>query len=345
MLQLKQWQDEREAWEKEKEQILSDSRRERERAETEQRRLMAALSRLQESKAMSDGHQHAGGCSTGSAVPQKLQDVLAVEDENLQLREALNAEKQKVIELKCAYDQRKQAWKAELQKIEGDLGQKFELEERNLKLQAELKIVREQYQQALERQSDLKLEVRKLQAQLQEASSLEPPHASAVKQSRSSKNMSSSGSSGYLLGSAVQPVLGNSIQPVEPTPSNGQPPKLEMERQMLFKFLTHAAEPLAMLRCACEEVCTANGTTKSMPPPLDPPPGIDEGERPLTSLNSLAKVLALLRFAAETLGPKRYQPAKQDLNCTLRRQESAGVLGPRRPAPAKQDVMSSLRRS
>lgn len=56
--------------------------------------------------------------------------VADVEEENLKLGEALNAEKQRVHDLKVADQNRRQAWKHEMTKIEMELAKKQALEER-----------------------------------------------------------------------------------------------------------------------------------------------------------------------------------------------------------------------
>ena len=57
--------------------------------------------------------------------PQALTDA---QDENLKLREELNASKKRVIELKQAAHQRKLTWKEELDKITEELSSKQKLE-------------------------------------------------------------------------------------------------------------------------------------------------------------------------------------------------------------------------
>lgn len=72
------------------------------------------------------------------ANPRFAPLFLKLEEENLRLREALNAEKQRVLDLKVADQNRRQAWKHEMTKIELELVEKQALEERCARSDAEI---------------------------------------------------------------------------------------------------------------------------------------------------------------------------------------------------------------
>lgn len=74
--------------------------------------------------------------------------VLQVEDENLKLREALNTEKQQVLNLKVAFQTRAQAWKHELGQLEVELSEKQALEERCARSDAEIERVKAELRKA-----------------------------------------------------------------------------------------------------------------------------------------------------------------------------------------------------
>lgn len=79
------------------------------------------------------------------------EEIVRLEDENLQLREELNAEKQRILDLKAADRRRRAEWKTELAQIQEDLDQKQKLKELVVRLRSELTSLRAQHADSEER--------------------------------------------------------------------------------------------------------------------------------------------------------------------------------------------------
>lgn len=88
-------------------------------------------------------------CPSAATSSPELQEgeremLRKFEDENLKLREALNVEKQRVLDLKLADQNRRGRWRHELQKLEAELADKRSLEARCAQLEAEVDRLRAQ---------------------------------------------------------------------------------------------------------------------------------------------------------------------------------------------------------
>lgn len=82
------------------------------------------------------------------ANPRYAIFVAQLEGESVRFRDALNAEKQKLVDMKHAEQKKRQLWKAELEKIEAELRDKGLLEKRLVQSQAEVEQLKYQLQSA-----------------------------------------------------------------------------------------------------------------------------------------------------------------------------------------------------
>merc|ERR1712113_1121999 len=91
------------------------------------------------------------------------------EDEALFLREELNREKQKVLDIKKAAQKRKEDWKAELGKITEELLEKEKLEKEVIDLKLDWKRLQEKFGRVTETEANVRRDRDRLQRELSEA--------------------------------------------------------------------------------------------------------------------------------------------------------------------------------
>jgi chromosome segregation ATPase len=201
------------------------------------------------------------------ANPRYADWLVTLEEEALQIREELNTQKQRVLDLRRQEQQRRQAWKLELQKLEEELGATEELKQRNQQLACEVHQLREQ----IAIQTSGKDEHRQLRVDLAEAEE-EVERLRAELCRRVAKEALPGADGPQASGRTLPEVIG--------------------------LFLMHVREPLAALLVACHARAGASGKG---PEPLEASPNADQVKqlaRVLDFLRYFAKVLAVPRIQA-----------------------------------------------
>lgn len=259
--------------------------------------------------------------------------VHRLEESTLRLREELNAEKQKVVDLKKAAHSRGAAWKEELEKIADELGAKQVLEEEVARLRHELTRCREELDHGKERdgltrreeryrqlEQDLKKKyseeiaalvqkVEKLQREVEEAR--EAKYSARKVSSEKMEEME-------ILSNAV----GSQLVAVEQELRE----QTAKSSQLLELFLQHSHGPLQTLRRSCRRI--ANSGEAGDEPSTRPVPPIFEPDVHNLQTN-LVKIVNLLRFAADVL-EAREQRIRQ------------GPVHPVQSDPPQQGIVSQL---
>lgn len=168
----------------------------------------------------------------------------SLEDENLRLREDLNASKEKVIELKKAAAARSAAWKTELQTITEELtvkknleGEVVSLKEERSRLQQELLLMRQQvdrYEKGLGRRDAMaKSEVETLQSELQQA---REDVVKVQSESDEFKHLSAK--------------FSQRVQDMEQELKNA----VNRNSRLLELFLKHSERPVEAIRYGCQQI-------------------------------------------------------------------------------------------
>lgn len=215
-------------------------------------------------------------------------EVRSLEDETLRLREELNGEKQKVIELKRAAHTRAAAWKAELQNIQEELSAKHALEE-------ELAIAKQEINRLSDREKLAIRETTRLQRELEGG----PMSARRSARPEELEVMASTFSEQLV---AVEQEL---------------QAQMKKSSQLLEHFLHHAHDPAAAVRRVCRKIAKAAGwasLSRSAPPLFE----VDQQDLP----GNLMKVLDLIRFAADALEAHEQQEACLDSAPNTSRRDS-----------------------
>ncbi|CAK0909078.1 unnamed protein product [Prorocentrum cordatum] len=163
-------------------------------------------------------------------LEQKRKEVLRLEDDSLKLREELNTEKQKVLELKKDGHRRKTLVQEELGKLTDELGAKEMLEEEVRRLRTESA----RYRRGLEQASS---QAERLQRELDEARAAKTGATRLVSESHHQMDMLSSSLSGQLM--AVESELREQTQKTS---------------QLLELFLQHSQTPMQRMRRSCRRI-------------------------------------------------------------------------------------------
>lgn len=211
------------------------------------------------------------------SLENSRKEVISLEDETYRLREELNGEKQKVIELKRAGHTRAEAWQEQMQKIQDELAAKNLLEEEVAKCKQQLGILSNREESARREAARLQEELDGLNGGRKSARPEEIEKMSAV--------------------------LGGQIIAVE------QELQTQMKRSSqlglrLEHFLRHSYDPVAAIRRHCRKIAATGAAgkgswSKSVPPLFE----VDPRDLP----GNLMKVLDLLRFAADVLEARDQQ--------------------------------------
>jgi len=233
----------------------------------------------------SDAHDELN--ETRHSLESSRREVVSLEDETLRLREELNGEKQKVIELKRAAHSRGAAWKEELQKITEELTIKQRLEEEVAHLRLEQARFRKELDLLTEREVGARREAARLQQEVVEARAAKQDARSEVAEKVEEMQILSTVVGGQLV--AVEQELTQ---------------QMKKSSQLLELFLHRAHEPLAVLRRSCQRIASSGVAgeelwTRAVPPLF---------EANVHDLHAnLSKIVDLLRFVADVLEARERQ--------------------------------------
>lgn len=266
------------------------------------------------------GSQSAGSSQASVAVrvellriPRFASFVLALEDEGIRLREALNDEKQRVLDLKRADQERRAAWKVEIRQLETELCDRRELEER-------CRAAEERSMSAEERAMALDWEVTQFREQkahryTQGSSELEQLKREARERETSRRQLctdlrhaelESQSLKAQLVRQAAEAVVQQQAQ-APPGSAHCQAWGVALEPQrawneceggrplseLVVLFLGHTLEPLAGVARACEAIGAKDGQRC---PPLPDVSRMAGGH-----VAQLTRLLLMLRFFAHSL--------------------------------------------
>lgn len=214
-----------------------------------------------------------------------------LEDENLSLREQLNASKEKVIELKKAAAKRSADWRAELQTITEELGAKHALEEEAANLRQDRGRLQEELlnsrQQVGHLESAAKAEIERLRAELQQAQEKIREVSLQAKKADEMENLSQ--------------TMGRKVMELEQELSK----KVNEQSRLLGLFLRHSEQPLEALRAGCRRLLGMLQLSVDSEEPARFVPSVDNLQ------DSLVQVVTLLRFAEEVMeGLKTFQASR-----------------------------------
>lgn len=225
---------------------------------------------------------------TQRGLQSKHSQVLSLEDENLKLREDLNAEKQKVVELKRKEATRRAEWKEEVEKISAELAQKHRLEEEIAMLRAGQSRLQEELTRATEREANTRQELQ------DRVNRLEREAQNAWEQAKAeAKNR------GVVDGRAeeleiVTETVGRQLVAVEQELTR----QVQGTSRLLELFLQHSANPIDTVRRSCKNMAL-RGEAGHDAQSLKTPPMFERNSNDLR--NNLVKMVDVLRFAAEVL--------------------------------------------
>jgi predicted nucleic acid-binding Zn-ribbon protein len=209
------------------------------------------------------------------------EDFASLEDENLRLREDLNASKEKVIELKKAAAARSAAWKNELQTITEELTVKQKLEEEvvglkeeRARMQEEVRRMRQQidsYEKNFDQKdSRTRAEVETLQSELQQA------REDVVKVQSEADEFK------HLSGK-----FSRKVQDMEQELKD----VVNKNSRLLELFLQHSERPLEAIRLGCQQIVDR----AACPVDVDLPVRWMPNENDIQ--NCLVELVNILRFA------------------------------------------------
>jgi len=196
-------------------------------------------------------------------IDEKQQEVMSLEEENLVLQEELNREKQKVIELKRACNTHKE----ESQKASGDVEMNQWLQEEVALLRNETSKLREDLEQAQQREHILKTELGDLQQEAGKANNL---HSQEM------------GRLSVTVGEQLVQVERELAQRTKELSEVTEP------------FLKYAHGLLGATRKACAQIDNATGRPRQPPPLL-----YDQRSRDLRE--NFRSILKLLKYMADVL--------------------------------------------
>lgn len=239
-----------------------------------------------------------GSLGTPSRNADPLRDeVRALEDEALMLREELNASKQKVVELKKAALQRGADWKEQLQRITEDVGSNQRVEEENAQLRLEHARLRRDLVQLQGQEEGLRKEAEQLRRE-------------AAKARAAGKDAQIEADSKVEEMTGLSTKVGDQLVAVEQelkqsVISSSQ--SVQKSNQLFELFLRHSLQPLDTIRRCCRQLASELG-----PAPEDrelavrPTPPVCEAD--VHDLkNNLVKLVNLLRYCADVLDAQDLQ--------------------------------------
>lgn len=263
--------------------LRTDLQRERERADAAEAERRAAradlLDATQRSVAVGGSEREAAkqAAAVKAELDKKSQAYRDLEEEAINLREALNQEKQKVLDLKKAAHSRASAWKEQLEEIKGEIEMKQQLEEEN-------QVLKQEQARTKKELAVMRNEVDRLREQAQDARRKGGEKAEEL-------DILSSTMAGQLM--AVEQELNQQAQ----------------KNSHLFElFLRHLQEPLFVVQRCCRQI--AMQFASSLDDHLqelslrDPPPVCEVNTQELK--DSLVKVVNLMRYAADVLEAQEY---------------------------------------
>lgn len=255
------------------------------------------------------GESAPGDCQEARlSLEATRKEVLSLEDETLRLREELNNEKQKVIQLKRGATGRAAAWKEELQKLTEELTQKQRLEEEVSQLRREISRFRKELGQVSEREVASRREATRLQQELLEARSEKSRAHNTVAEKEQEMEILSKCVGGQLV--AVEQELTN---------------QMKKNSQLFELFLEKAHEPLTGLRRSCRKIAASGASGRELAS-RQVPVLFEVNVHDLQT--NLAKIIDLLRFSTEVLEARdvREEQYAQQRRQQQQRPQSSGVM-------------------
>mmetsp|Transcript_25490 Transcript_25490/g.55815 ORF Transcript_25490/g.55815 Transcript_25490/m.55815 type:complete len:392 (-) Transcript_25490:64-1239(-) len=235
------------------------------------------------------------------AIPAGSSDAHSLEEENLKLREELNATKKKVIELKQVAQQRKLAWKGELANITQELDAKRRLEEEVLALRQQMNALSFSSKSAEETITRLRQQVEKLQEEILQAKSTEvvDVEESVAHKAREMEIMNIKVSEQLV---SVEQELTR---------------KLRRSAELWEHFLLHIQEPLAAIRRWAQTAAASGNAGRELWMKRAPPMYCAD-VRELKS--NLGAIVEILRYCEDVL--TAYQPHGPEGSVMSRLEES-----------------------
>lgn len=224
-------------------------------------------------------------CALRPAPPPE--EFANLEDENLKLREELNASKEKVIELKRAAAKRSADWRSELSTITEELACKQSVEEEAASLRKDRLRLQEELGQAREhlihRESVANAELDRLREEL------------LLTQDRAREGASTSMKAQEL--DKLSQTMGQRVIELEEELER----KVGGQSHLLNLFLKHAEKPVEALRVHCRYIVRASNPNGEVPNSFVPDPNDIQ--------NSLVNIIEMLRWAEEVT--EGYEDRKQ----------------------------------
>lgn len=232
------------------------------------------------------------------SLERHREEVRRLEDETLKLREELNVEKQKVVELKKAAHSRGAAWKGQLEEITGELAAKHRLDEENVYLKREQARLRTELGQLADREAANRSEVERLRREVAEARSARKEAAVEVTGKMEEMEILSS-------------IVGCQLVAVEQELTQ----QVQKSTQLLELFLRHALKPLATLRRCCKQLVLEFGLGELKGQQV--PPMCDTNVHDLQT--NLVKIVNLLRYSSDVLEAHEHwkQPRQSEEGSTV----------------------------
>lgn len=243
---------------------------------------------------------------TQRGLQWKHGEVLSLEGETLKLREELNAEKEKVVELKRREANRRAEWKEELEKISAEVAQKHRLDEENTLLRATQSRLQEELAMATEREAKTRQVLQDRANRLER----EAEHLREQAQAEAKSRGAMDGRAEEL--EIVTDTVGRQLVAVEQELTR----QVHGTSRLLELFLQHSVNPVDTVRRSCKNIAL-RGEAGPDAASLKTPPMFERNSNDLRT--NLVKMVDVLRFAAEILERKE----------GLMRLESTGVDEPR----------------
>mmetsp|Transcript_27755 Transcript_27755/g.83651 ORF Transcript_27755/g.83651 Transcript_27755/m.83651 type:complete len:383 (-) Transcript_27755:147-1295(-) len=243
------------------------------RSELDQERARADAFERDRNSGQAGPEQDSSMQTARASYERKCREVRALEDETLQLREELNREKHKVVEMKKAANSRASQWKEQLEQITGELAQKQRLEEENQQLRVEQALLRKEY-------ATMKREVERLRSEVSEARARRGGHFEEL--------------------DILSNTMAGQLHKVEQELSD----QAQRNAQLLELFLRHIQQPLSSVQRCCRQMTLQSGdafelTGLRLLRDREVPPLSDVGVHDLKG--NLVRIVNLVRYAAEVL--------------------------------------------
>mmetsp|Transcript_35573 Transcript_35573/g.83125 ORF Transcript_35573/g.83125 Transcript_35573/m.83125 type:complete len:387 (-) Transcript_35573:8-1168(-) len=241
------------------------------------------------------------GTALGTSAGQPLGsgEVLSMEEDNLRLREELNATKKKVIALKQAAHQRKVAWQEELAKITEEIDSKRKLEEEVAGLKQHISGLNMDLRGTEDMLNKWRLEAERLQREVTQPGTGVKDDASVAHKAQEMEIISTKVSEQLL--SVEQELTA----------------KLRKSSELWELFLVHCQEPIAAIRRWCQDAAASGNAGKDLWM-RQSPPMYSADVRNLKA--NLVNIVEILRYVAEVLAA--YQPQGPEGGVISRLEES-----------------------